>query len=171
MRPESCKQSVLEARHLQFDIEESRGRVASEDLLQCGKKLKTARARLGNLNIPYSRIMADDGAAVGGSAHVEFKTITTMGQREIERLDCIFRDRLGSAGAAMTEEKWTGHLVEILAGSGVRLSVFGFRCSVLDVRPPSFALLGYEREFPPKSVKLPPCKGSFEYVRLSPHFA
>src|ERR1700745_1152688 len=102
MCSESRKQSVLEARGLQLNIEKSRGRVAGKYLLQRGKKLKTARARVGNLKIPCSRIMTDDGPAVGGPAYIEFKGVATMGQGEIERFDCIFRNRPSGTGTAMT---------------------------------------------------------------------
>ena len=58
--------------------------------------------------------MADHGLVILGEAHIEFESVAAVGQRLVEGGECIFRNRLEAAGAAVAEKQRTG-----LAGRSV----------------------------------------------------
>jgi len=102
-----------------------------EDLGQSGKLSKVSGAGVSDLDFVRFWIMADYGAAVGRTAHIEFESIATMRQSQIEGRDCVLGNRASSASPAMAEQQHAWILAEAAApmsdGSPVHIEVRGRR--------------------------------------------
>jgi hypothetical protein len=106
---QAVQNGVLESGYFEFDVEEGGSLVARKDLIEFRQARKISGAGSCDLNAVNFRVMADQGAAVGRAAHVEFKAVASVGKGEIERREGVFRDNAGSTGAAVAEQERAGH--------------------------------------------------------------
>jgi len=105
MLTEYLKNDLLKPTDFKFDIEESRGLITGNNLLERGELRNLLRSGAGNLDARDLGIVTDDWLTICGKADVEFKAITAVLKGEVEGCDCIFRNRSRAAGAAMAEEE------------------------------------------------------------------
>ncbi len=112
---EEIKDDSLQPLDLQFNVKK-RIAVALEHVAQPGQLGSLLRECAGNIIAGELRIVADHRLFVLGKAHVKFKAIAAVSQGSIKRGDCIFRNRLDRAGAAVTEKKRTAHSLDINRG-------------------------------------------------------
>jgi len=78
--------------------------IADEHRLQLRQVLQIGYASLGHVAALNGGVMADHGSSVGSQAHVEFETIATMSEGQIEGLERVFGDGAGCSRTAVTQE-------------------------------------------------------------------
>src|ERR1035437_2868627 len=71
------------------------------------------RRGAGNLKSRCRLLMADYRLSIGSEAHIELEAVATVGQGLVEGRECILRNRLEGAGAAVAEKKRTAHTGKI----------------------------------------------------------
>ncbi len=109
MGSQRLEKGVFESGDFEFDVEEGGGVVASENLVEVGEFGEVAGAGVSDLDVADVWIVADQGAAVGGTAHVELETVGAVRESEVERRERVFGDGAGGAGAAVAEQERAGH--------------------------------------------------------------
>jgi len=78
MRSKQIQRARLQPRYFEFDVEESSGLVALQNIAKKGHRESLRRAA-SNFNALNGSIVANHGLAIGGESHVELEAITTVG--------------------------------------------------------------------------------------------
>src|SRR6266849_9053340 len=90
----------LQPADLQLDVEKCTVGKLLQNILQCGQREDVRRSEL-YLHFSCGCVVADNGLAISGTAHVEFKPVAAVLQTELERCQGIFRNLAESARPTM----------------------------------------------------------------------
>lgn len=135
-RAQGLQHGMFESGNFELDVEKSRGLVACEDLVEFREIGKISGAGFRDFDIVDFGVVADDDAAIGRAANVEFKTVAAVSEDEVEGGQGVLGNGTGGTSTAMAQEERTEHRGIVAGASSLREADACVRksCVVKEVR-------------------------------------